>query len=116
MKIDQDKEFVEDPFWRFASGAMDLPDPFGFRSTDAENPDEVTNSHDLLHNFYGKEGRGPKNEHLKQDKDRRLNLLRNLCENDLQDEMRRSSESPVKRLDPNSNLKFLGEQLVSASM
>lgn len=92
---------------------MDLPDPFDFRNSDVENSTAEFTTHDLLQKFHSNESRHRKGDREKQEGDRRLNLMRHHCEHDLEDETLKNARIPVQRLDPNSNLKFLGEQLVS---
>lgn len=92
---------------------MSLPDPCDFRNSNSGCSEGEFTNHDLLHEFHSTEGRRVKGDPVKRIKDRRLDFMRHRCEIDSDDEATESCTTPSKRLDPNSNLKFLGEQLVS---
>ncbi|KAI7779775.1 hypothetical protein LA080_000372 [Diaporthe eres] len=77
-----DKNLTEDSFWRHASSAMSLPDPFDFRDWDSDGPDGESTNHDLLQKFHSTERRGLKRDAVKRQKDRRLNFMRHYCDNE----------------------------------
>lgn len=95
---------------------MDLADPLDFRDPNAEKSGAESSGHDPLETFHSREYHHKKMDHQRLRKDRRLNLMRHLCDHGLEDEAANNTETPVKRLDSNSNLRFLGEQLVSQSI
>lgn len=91
---------------------MNLPRPFDFRDSNTDGPEGESTGPDLLESFYSRKHRrlhGP----VQWEKDRRLNLMRHFGENDSDGDMTESCAISGKGLDPNSSLKFLGEQLVS---
>jgi len=92
---------------------MDLPGPFDFQDSNAENCVPFSFSNDLLQRFHSNQGPHMKGDREKPEKDRRLNLMRHHCEHAMGDEEVNSTRTPGKRLDPNSDLKYLGEELVS---
>lgn len=92
---------------------MDLQDPLDFDVSRWQNSEGESISYDLLHSFHGNAESRTKSVHVKHMKDRRLNLVWHRCENDTQTVYEISARASKRRLDPNSNLKFLGEHLVS---
>lgn len=115
MNLEMDRDLTENSFWRYASNAMNLPGPFDFGDADvvADVPKGESANRDLLQNFHSTEYRGLKRDPVQRKRDRRLNLMRHCCENDSDGEGTESCGASRKRLGSNSNLKFLGEQLVS---
>lgn len=93
---------------------MSLPDPFDFRDSDSDGPEGESTNHDLLQKFHSTERRGLKRDAVKRQKDRRLNFMRHYCDNESDGEGMESCATSSKRLGLNSNLSFLGEQLVSS--
>lgn len=113
MNLVMDRSLTEDSFWRYASNSMTLPGPFDFRDSNPDNPEGESTNYDLLQNFHSTDRRGVKRDPVQRTKDRRLNLMRHYCENDSDGEWTESCATSSKRMGSNSNLKFLGEQLVS---
>lgn len=94
---------------------MSLPDPFDFRDSNSDGSEGESTSHDLLELFYSTEHRRLlRDDPIHQDKDRRLKFMRQYCENDSDGKVTEDCATTSKRFDSNSNLKFLGEQLVSS--
>lgn len=102
----------ENSFWKYASSAMSLPGPFDFRDSNQDDPEGEPNR-DLLQKFHSTGRHNLKGDPVKRERDRRLNLMRHFCENDSDVEVTTNCATSGKRLESNSNLKFLGEQLVS---
>lgn len=92
---------------------MSLPGPFDFLDSNSAGREGESTNHDLLQNFHSTGHRSLKLDPAQWTKDRRLNLMRHYGENDSDGEEVKCCATSGKRLGSNSNLKFLGEQLVS---
>lgn len=89
---------------------MDLPNPSDFHASKTKKRFSESIAQDLLQEFHGHERHRPNEDSTKPGKDRRLNLMRHLCEHGVLDEERSKGAS---KIDPDLNKKFLGETLVS---
>lgn len=112
--LQENRTFAEVAFWKYASSAMDLPDPFDFRDLNAKRLSPEATAEDLLQEFHGHEKHRRNGDIWKPDDDRRLYLMRHHVEPGVLDEGTMNGVSETgSRIDPNSTMKFLGETLVS---